>query len=98
MSARESWAQEMESVFLYRVIAAAEASTPERRALFERLASEAEAQAAIWAEMARQQKEALPEAYAPGGRARLVAALVRRVGPSRMRGVLAAMKVRGMSI
>src|SRR3954454_20465781 len=47
MSARESWAQEMESVFLYRVIAAPEAATPERRALFERMSTEAEAQSKI---------------------------------------------------
>ncbi len=48
MGARESWAQEMESAFLYRVIAETEPSA-DRRALFANLAGEAEAQAGIWA-------------------------------------------------
>jgi VIT1/CCC1 family predicted Fe2+/Mn2+ transporter len=97
MSARESWAQEMESVFLYRVIAEAE-SSPERRNLFTKLAGEAESQAGIWADEVRRAGGALPEPYLPTTRARLVAVLVRRLGPARVRGVLAAMKVRGMSI
>jgi VIT1/CCC1 family predicted Fe2+/Mn2+ transporter len=97
MSARESWGHEMESVFLYRVVAAAEAAE-ERRALFTKLAGEAEGQAAIWAEEIRKTGENQPEAYEPPARARIVAALVRRFGPRRMKGVLAAMKVRGMSI
>jgi VIT1/CCC1 family predicted Fe2+/Mn2+ transporter len=97
MSARESWGHEMESVFLYKVVAAAEASE-ERRALFTKLAGEAEAQASIWADEIRNTDGRLPEAYAPPARARFVAALVRRFGPRRMKSVLAAMKVRGMSV
>src|SRR5262245_19052298 len=97
MSARESWGHEMESVFLYRVVAAAEASE-ERRALFTKLAGEAEAQAAIWNEEIRKTDGEPPGPYVPDSRARIVAALVRRLGPRRMRGVLAAMKVRGMSV
>ena len=97
MSARESWGHEMESVFLYRVVAEAEPSD-ERRALFTKLAGEAEAQAAIWAEEIRKAGGPPPDAYVPPARARIVAALVRRFGPRRMKSVLAAMKVRGMSI
>jgi VIT1/CCC1 family predicted Fe2+/Mn2+ transporter len=97
MSARESWGHEMESVFLYRVVAAAEPSE-ERRALFVKLAGEAEGQAAIWAAEIRKTAGHGPGAYVPAARARLVAALVRRFGPRRMKGVLAAMKVRGMSV
>jgi VIT1/CCC1 family predicted Fe2+/Mn2+ transporter len=97
MSAQESWAAEMESVFLYRVIAQAERS-PERRALFEKLAGEAEAQAKIWAAEVQRGGGRLPEPFVPDARARLVAALVRRLGPAPLRGVLAAMKVRGMSV
>jgi len=97
MSALDSWTQEKESVFLYGILAATEPS-PERRALFQKLAGEAEAQAAIWeAELKRGGAEA-PAPYVPTARARVVARLVRRFGPERMRGVLAAMKVRGMSI
>ena len=97
MSAQESWGHEMESVFLYRVVAEAEGSA-ERRALFTKLAGEAEGQAAIWAEEIRKTAGRVPDAYVPPARARIVAALVRRFGPRRMKGVLAAMKVRGMSI
>ena len=97
MSARESWGQEMESVFLYRVVAEVEPAD-DRRALFKKLAGEAEAQAAIWAEEIRKAGGPAPDAYAPPARARIVAALVRRFGPRRMKAVLAAMKVRGMSI
>ncbi len=97
MSARESWGHEMESVFLYRVVAEAEPSE-ERRALFNKLAGEAEAQAAIWTEEIRKTGGPAPDPYVPDARARIVAALVRRFGPRRMKGVLSAMKVRGMSI
>ena len=97
MSARESWGHEMESVFLYRVVAEAEPAD-DRRALFKKLAGEAEAQAAMWAEEIRKAGGPAPAAYAPPARARLVAALVRRFGPRRMKGILAAIKVRGMRL
>jgi VIT1/CCC1 family predicted Fe2+/Mn2+ transporter len=84
-------------VFLYRVVAEAEPAE-ERRALFRKLAGEAEAQAAIWAEEIKKSAGHPPAAYVPPARARFVAALVRRFGPRRMKSVLAAMKVRGMSV
>jgi len=89
----------MESVFIYRAIAASEAA-PEHRALFAQLAEQAEKQAEIWARTIREagQPAPAPADFAPGGRARLVVALVRRFGARRLRAVLAAMKVRGMSI
>jgi VIT1/CCC1 family predicted Fe2+/Mn2+ transporter len=97
MSARESWEHEMESVFLYRVVAESETSE-ERRALFTKLAGEAKGQAAIWAAKIQEKDGRAPDGYAPDARARIVAALVRRLGPRRMKSVLAAMKVRGMSV
>jgi VIT1/CCC1 family predicted Fe2+/Mn2+ transporter len=97
MGATRSWTQEMESVYLYRALAEAEAA-PERRALFAQLAGEAEAQAAIWSKEAARLSERLPEPFTPGLRLRVVAALARRIGPVRLRPVLAAMKVRGLSV
>lgn len=97
MGAVDSWGQEKESAFLYRVLAEAEES-PRRRELFARLADEAEAQALIWEDRARGNGHPTPATFAPTSRARVVAALVRRFGVQRMRSVLAAMKVRGMSI
>src|SRR6516164_5071024 len=97
MSARKSWAQEMESAYLYEVLADSDPA-PERRALFAKLAGEARAQAGIWAaEVHKIPGETLAE-FRPSARARLVAALVRRLGPGRLKGVLAGMKVRGMSV
>jgi vacuolar iron transporter family protein len=97
MGARESWGQEMESAFLYRVIAEGEPSA-DRRALFANLAREAEGQAGIWAAEIAGAEGAPPGDFAPGTRVRVVAALVRRFGAGRLKGVLAAMKVRGMSV
>ena len=97
MSVRKSWAQEMESAFLYEVLADSD-SSPERRALFTQLAGEAKAQAAIWAAEARKIAGETPEGFRPSARARFVAVLIRRLGPERLRSVLAGMKVRGMSV
>jgi VIT1/CCC1 family predicted Fe2+/Mn2+ transporter len=97
MNPLESWSEEQRSAFLYRVCAEAEDDDTHAE-LFRRLAGEAEAQAAIWRAQLTARGHASPAPYAPDGRTRLVAALVRRFGPRAMRRVLAAMKVRGMSI
>ena len=91
-----SWSEEMRAAYLYRVVAQAEAGTP-REKLFLELAGEAEGQAAIWADKARAVGATLPE-FVPDMRARVVAGLVRTHGPRKLRTVLAAMKVRGMSV
>jgi VIT1/CCC1 family predicted Fe2+/Mn2+ transporter len=93
----ESWHEEQRSAFLYRVCAEAEAGTT-RAELFRRLAGEAEAQAAIWRAQLTARGKAAPAPYLPDARTRFVAALVRRLGPRRLKAVLAAMKVRGMAI
>lgn len=95
MSAAENaWREEMRSAFLYRVIAEVEAGSP-RQALFLGLASEAEAQARIWA---KKSDPALPRRFHADLRTRIVANLVRAQGPRALRGMLAAMKVRGLSV
>ncbi len=88
------WLDEMRSAHLYRVLAEVERGTP-RAAMFAGLAREAEEQASIWA---RSAKLASVPAYTPDFRTRVVAALARRYGPRRIRGILAAMKVRGLSV
>jgi len=97
MNPLESWHEEQRSAYLYRVCAQAE-NDGTRAELFRRLAGEAEAQAAIWRAQVTARGHAPPAPYQPDGRTRLIAAVVKRLGPRRMRGVLAAMKVRGMSI
>ena len=91
-----SWSEELRAAYLYRVVAAAETGTP-RQKLFLELAAEAEGQAAIWADKVRVAGGVLP-VFAPDVRARVVAGLVRSHGPRKLRTVLAAMKVRGMSV
>lgn len=90
------WRDEKRSALLYRVLAEVEKGT-RREALFADLAAAAEAQAAIWSQTASREGEALP-AFAPGLRVRLATLLIRRLGPRRIRPVLAALKVRGLSV
>jgi VIT1/CCC1 family predicted Fe2+/Mn2+ transporter len=97
MNELESWREEKRSAYLYRIISDVESGTP-RQILFLELADAAEQQARIWANMAQQAHNEPPARYVPELRVRLVAAMVRRIGPRPLRNVLAAMKVRGMSI
>lgn len=95
-NALAGWADEMRSAYLYRVIADVERASA-RGGLFRELAGEAEHQAGIWAGVARNAGLDVPE-FRPDARTRIVERLVRRYGPRPMRTVLAAMKVRGLSI
>jgi VIT1/CCC1 family predicted Fe2+/Mn2+ transporter len=92
-----SWHEEQRSAYLYRACAEAESGTV-RAELFQRLAGEAQAQAAIWRAQITARGNPPPPPYEPDQRTALVARLVRWLGPKRMKGVLAAMKVRGMSV
>lgn len=86
------WRQERTAAYLTAAVAAAE-KDPVNKRLFEKLAVEGEDQASIIAKTFE-----IDRAYAPSLRARLVKALVGRMGPRRLNGVLAAMKVRGLSV
>ena len=74
-----------------KVVAAAE-SDPGLKELFAKLAAEGEEQAAIIA-----REFDIKAAFSPSLRARTVRRLVALFGARRMKGVLAAMKVRGLS-
>jgi VIT1/CCC1 family predicted Fe2+/Mn2+ transporter len=97
MSQHDGWAEEKRSAWLYRMVAQAERDGG-RRALFHELAGEADKQAVMWELEAERAGRRLPQDFQPGMREHFIAALVRAFGPRAMRGVLAAMKVRGMSI
>lgn len=97
MNPYTSWLEEQRSAFLYRACADAERGT-RRGEMFQRLAGEAEAQAAIWRAQLTSKGGPAPEPYAPDARTKFVARLVAAVGPRYLRRVLAAMKVRGMSV
>jgi len=96
MNELKSWQEEQRSAHLYRVLAEIERGTPRER-LFSELAREAAAQSGIWANAVRRQGGVVP-AYQPDLRTRIVERLTRRLGPGHMRSMLAAMKVRGMSV
>jgi vacuolar iron transporter family protein len=93
LPAADSWKHEKESAWLYGVVAAAEPD-PGKRALFLKLAAAAEEQAACW----RRRDPAIPGHYSPAMRARVVARLLRYIPPRHLRRVLAAMKLRGLSV
>jgi vacuolar iron transporter family protein len=86
----DSWRHEKESAWLYKAVAAAEPD-PAKRRLFLQLGAAAEEQAAHW-------NKSGPRKFEPSLRARIVARMVARLGPRAMRGVLAAMKLRGLSV
>ena len=84
-----SWQEEKQSAWLYRQVAQAEPDARMRQ-LFVTLAEAAETQAAIWS-------QASADNFRPSLRARLVAQLLRYIPAKRMRPILAAMKLRGLS-
>jgi len=91
MTRHDNWYHEKESAWLYHRVAAAEPD-PRKSRLFLQLAAAAEQQAARWAQSTD------PGVFVPTLRARIVARLVRRFGPRSVRPVLAAMKLRGLSV
>ena len=93
----ESWQEEKRSAWLYRVVADCERGTP-REALFNELAQAADEQAELWLAIITKKGGQAPAAFQPDLRTRIVAELTRVLKPRTMRGVLAAMKVRGMAL
>ena len=93
----EGWYEEKQSAFLYRILAQRETGKG-LKTLFSKLAEAAEQQAGHWARLADAKQISLPARFEPSIRARVVAHMIRRLGPRRMLPVLAAMKVRGLSV
>lgn len=97
MSALESWIEEKRSAWLYRIVSDRESGTP-RQVLFLELARAAEHQAGLWEAEMTKAGMSPPAAYRPELRTRLIGWLILRLGVVPLKGVLAAMKVRGMSL
>ena len=93
----DSWYHEKESAWLYRQVAAAEPD-PHKQRLFTQLAAAADEQAAKWEISSKNAAAAAPRVFVPSLRARVVSRLLRLLGPRAMRSVLAAMKLRGLSV
>jgi VIT1/CCC1 family predicted Fe2+/Mn2+ transporter len=98
--ALDSWHHEKESAWLYRRVAAAE-TDPRKSELFLKLAGTAEEQATKWQLAERRAAGAATpreRVFRPTLRARIVARLLSRFEPRALRPILAAMKLRGLSI
>src|SRR5690349_8882216 len=94
-SAHERWTEEKASSWVYEAVARAEPDAT-NAALFRALAVAAEQQAEI---IRRELGEgAAFGPFEPTVRLRIVAALVAILGPRRCKGLLAAVKVRGLSV
>ncbi len=89
----DSWYHEKESAWLYAKVADLE-HDPAKSRMFRQLGSAAEAQALKWQAL----DPSRDYRFAPSTRARIVVALVERFGPRACRNVLAAMKLRGVSV
>src|SRR5579885_818733 len=92
-----NWKEEMQSAYLYRVLAEKEKGN-RRGGLFRSLEGEARKQAGIWAEKIVKNGQAVPAEFTPDFRTKILVALVHWFGPRSLRTALAAMKVRGMSV
>jgi vacuolar iron transporter family protein len=89
----ESWQEEKQSSWLYRELAQCE-SDAKVAELFRALAAAADFQAEKWLAAA---PGLSPPPFAPSVRARITVALAKAFTPRRVRHMLAAMKVRGLS-
>ncbi|NOT68758.1 MAG: hypothetical protein HOP04_10660 [Methylophilaceae bacterium] len=92
-----SWQEEKRSVHLYQAMAETE-TIASRKALFAQLAIEAEHQAGLWAQAIKEAGQKLPDKYMPELRVRLVIWLIRHIGAEKIKPILAAIKIRGLSV
>ncbi len=92
----EGWREEMSSAYLYRRLAAREDGS--RKSLFLELATAAERQAGLWSQKMTGAGNALPAMFTPGMRTRIVGWLIQRFDPRAIKPILAATKVRGLSV
>ncbi len=95
--ALRNWRAEKKAAWLYRVLSDYESGNP-RQLLFLELASEADEQAGLWGSEIRKSGGMPPVSDPPGLRLKLVAWLIRRLGPQRLKSLLAMMKIRGLSV
>lgn len=94
-NAQLNWYEEKNSAFLYRYMAKDEVGTS-KEILFLNLASAAEEQAGIWAQILTQHNIPIPF-YTPSLRTKVVAKLITYLGCRAIRPILASMKIRGLS-
>lgn len=97
MEALDSWQEEKRSAYLYRVLADIEPN-PIHQKMFVELSEMAEQQARIWENKLRASNQAIPNKIHLDLRTRFIIRLLKLFGAKSLRFMLAAMKIRGMSI
>lgn len=97
MQEKNGWLEEMQSAYLYKVVARKE-KILSRQQLFLKLAREAEHQATLWASEAKKTGRNFSQTYEPSIRIKIIAWLIRSLGPEHIKPVLAAAKIRGLSV
>lgn len=93
----KNWQEEKQSAYLYRKVAMREMDIT-RKKLFLDLAASADKQALIWENKIKKTGKQAAFVYKPDLRTRLVGGLINIFGAESIRFILAAMKVRGMSV
>lgn len=97
MEIYDNWLEEKRSAYLYGVLAKCEGNILHQK-LFADLQQAAEKQASMWEQKLIQAKLPLPTTFKPDFRTALVAKLALLFGAERIHFILAAMKIRGMSV
>jgi len=97
MQLYDNWREEKRSAYLYAVMAENEKNILHQK-LFSDLKTAAESQADVWKKKIEDNGLQPPGIYAPDLRTRLVARLIKWVGAENLHHILAAMKIRGMSV
>lgn len=97
MNIHDNWWEEKRSAYLYAVMAQSEGKLLHQK-LFTDLQTAAEKQAALWEHKFHEQNPNTPLTFKPDMRTKLVAFLVRQLGPERVHFILSSMKIRGMSV
>jgi VIT1/CCC1 family predicted Fe2+/Mn2+ transporter len=97
MELYDNWREEKRSAWLYGKLAEYEKNILHKK-LFKDLQQAAEKQAGLWETKIAQQHLKAPESFAPDLRMKIVAFLVQHLGTDNMHRILAAMKIRGMSV
>ncbi len=93
----QSWRREKNLAWLYRALSDRESGSP-RQLLFLELATEADEQADLWTMEFLKTRQTPPGSYKPGLKVKTICWLIRRWGPENIRPVLAALKIRGLSV
>ena len=97
MNMQESWWEEKRSAYLYLQVANREAH-PLRKKLFTSLAAGAENQANVWESKIKQEAPNVLLEFKPNLRTKFVGKLLNYFSVEKLRHILSAMKIRGMSV